>query len=114
MRLSGATRTGTPWLRAALVAAGQAAGRTKQRYLGAQFRRLVVRRGKKRAAVAVGHRSLVIADHLLTEHATDQELGVPSFDQRQQQAVERRRGTRHGSRRLADLGDKVTLAPIAA
>jgi transposase len=108
-RLSGTTRKGNPWLRAALVEAGQAAGRTKQSYLGAQFRRLVVRRGKKRAAVAVGHSILVIAYHLLTEGGTYQDLGVHYFDQRQQQAVERRL-----VRRLADLGYKVTLEPPAA
>jgi transposase len=108
-RLSGTTRKGNLWLRAALVEAGQAAGRTKQSYLGAQFRRLVVRRGKKRAAVAVGHSILVIAYHLLTEGGTYQDLGVHYFDQRQQQAVERRL-----VRRLADLGYKVTLEPPAA
>jgi transposase len=108
-RLSGTTRKGNPWLRAALVEAGQAAGRTKQSYLGAQFRRLVVRRGKKRAAVAVGHSILVIASHLLTEGSTYQDLGGHYFDQRQQQAVERRL-----VRRLADLGYKVTLEPTAA
>jgi transposase len=108
-RLSGTTRKGNPWLRAALVEAGQAAGRSKQSYLGAQFRRLVVRRGKKRAAVAVGHSILVIAYHLLTEDSTYRELGGHYFDQRQQQAVERRL-----VRRLADLGYKVTLEPAAA
>ena len=35
-------------------------------YLGAQYRRLVARRGKKKAAVAVGHTMLVIAYYLLT------------------------------------------------
>jgi hypothetical protein len=69
----------------------------------------VVRRGKKRAAVAVGHSILVIAYHLLTEDSTYQDLGVHDFDQRQQQAVERRL-----VRRLADPGYKVTLEPPAA
>jgi len=52
-RKSGKTRKGSPWPRAALVEAGQAADRTKQTYLGAQYRRLVARRGAKRAVVAV-------------------------------------------------------------
>jgi transposase len=34
-RRTGKTRKGSPWLRAALVEAAQAAGRTKQTYLGA-------------------------------------------------------------------------------
>ena len=48
-RRSGRTRKGNPWLRTALVEAGQAAGRTKHTYLGARYRRLIARRGKQRA-----------------------------------------------------------------
>jgi transposase len=108
-RLSGRTRKGNPWLRAALVEAGQAAGRTKQSYLGALFRRLVARRGKKRAALAVGHRVLVIAYHLLTQDTTYTELGVHFLDERNRGAVERRL-----VRRLQGLGYKVTLQPTVA
>jgi transposase len=108
-RLSGRTRKGNPWLRAALVEAGQAAGRTKHSYLGAQFRRLVARRGKKRAALAVGHSILVIAYHLLTRQTTYEELGVHYFDERNRAAVEHRL-----VRRLQGLGYKVTLQPTAA
>jgi transposase len=108
-RLSGRTRKGNPWLRAALVEAGQAAGRTKHTYLGAQYRRLVARRGKPRAAVAVGHAILVIAYHLLTRAATYEDLGAHYFDERQRHLVERRL-----VRRLEGLGYHVTLAPAAA
>src|SRR5215211_3700301 len=65
-RQSGKTTKGNPWLRAALIEAAHAAGRTKNTYLSAQYRRLASRRGKKRAAVAVGHTILVIAYHLST------------------------------------------------
>ena len=64
-RQSGKTRKGSPWLRALLVQAAHAAARTKGTYLAAQYRRLAARRGKSRAAVAVGHTILVIAFHLL-------------------------------------------------
>jgi transposase len=74
-RLSGRTRKGNPWLRSALIEAGQAAGHTKQSYLGTQFRRLMARRGKKRAAVAVGHSILVIAYQLLKRQTTYEDLG---------------------------------------
>jgi len=61
-RLSRApTRKGSPWLRTALVEAAQSAGRSKKPYLGAQLRRLLPRKGKQRAALAVAHSSLVIA-----------------------------------------------------
>jgi transposase len=60
-RKAGATRKGSPWLRAGLVEAAQAAGRARQTYLGAPFNRFKVRKGTKRAAVAVAHTILVIA-----------------------------------------------------
>jgi transposase len=107
-RLSGRTRKGNPWLRAALIEAGQAASHTKQSYLGAQYRRLTARRGKKRAAVAVGHSILVIAYQLLKRETTYEDLGVQYFDERARDAVERRL-----VRRLQGLGDKVTLEPAA-
>src|SRR5206468_2197002 len=51
----GHTRKGNKWLGAALVESAYAASRTKNTYLAAQYWRLAGRRGKKRAAVAVGH-----------------------------------------------------------
>jgi len=103
-RRSGKTRPGNPWLRTLLVEAAQAAGRTKATYLGAQYRRLAARRGKKRAAVAVGHSILVIVYHLLTEERDYQDLGGQFFDQRDRQRVERRL-----VQRLERLGYTVTL-----
>ena len=89
-RQSGKTRKGSKWLRAALVEAAQAAGRTKGTYLSAQYRRLTARRGKKRAAVAVGHTILTIAYHLLTRGTNYEDLGVTYFDERDRARVERR------------------------
>jgi transposase len=108
-RQSGRTRKGSPWLRAALVEAAQAAGRTKNTYLGAQYHRLAGRRGKKKAAVAVGHSILVIAYHLLKDNSDYQELGGNYFDERDRQAVQRRL-----VRRLEGLGYQVTLDPHVA
>jgi transposase len=67
-RKSGKTRKGSRWLRATLVVAAQAAGRTKATALGARFRSLAARRGRKRAAVAVGHSILILAYHILLHH----------------------------------------------
>jgi transposase len=108
-RRSGKTTKGDPWLRAALVEAAHAAGRTKNTYLSAQYRRLASRRGKKRAAVAVGHSILVIAYHLLQRSCGYEELGGDYFDKRDRQGVERRL-----VRRLEGLGYKVSLDPVAA
>jgi hypothetical protein len=48
-------------LRQALVESARGAIRTRDSYLAAQYRRLVKRRGDKKAIVAVAHRILVIA-----------------------------------------------------
>ncbi len=103
-RLSGRTRKGSPALRTALVEAAQAAARTKDTYLAAQYRRLAPRRGQKRAAVAVAHTILVIIYHLLRDGTTYRELGATYFDERDRQAVEHRL-----IRRLEALGNEVTI-----
>jgi transposase len=108
-RHSGKTRKGNRWLRAALVGAAQAASRTRDSYLAAQYRRLAARRGRKRAAVAVGHTILVTAYHLLQGDAPYRDLGGRYFDERDRHAVERR-----CVRRLEALGFRVTLEPDAA
>ena len=106
-RRSGRIRKGNPWLRAALVEAAQAAGRTKT-YLGAQYHRLAARRGRKKAAVAVAHSLLVIVYHLLARGTVYQDLGVGYFEER-----DRRRAERRLVGRLEALGYKVTLEPAA-
>jgi transposase len=106
-RRSGKTRKGSPWLRALLVQAAHAAARRKDTYLAAQYGRLAARRGKNKAAIAVGHTILVIAYHLLRREEDYHELGPRYFDEHDRQAVERRL-----VRRLEALGNKVTVEPI--
>lgn len=89
-RLSGKTRKGNKWLRAALVEAAQAAGHKPDTYVGAQYRRLVTRRGKKKATIAVAHTLLVIAYHLLQDGTVYQDLGATYFEERDRQRIERR------------------------
>jgi transposase len=109
-RLSGRTRKGNRYLRAALVEAAQAAARTRRSYLAAQCRRLTARRGRKRALVAVGHSILVIAYHLLTRpDAVYQDLGPQYFDQRDREHLQRRLVGR-----LEALGYRVALEAAAA
>ena len=67
-RKGGKTRQGSRWLRACLVVAAQAVGRSKDPVLGTRFRALAARRGKQRAAVAVGHTILLLAYQILTSH----------------------------------------------
>jgi transposase len=107
-RQSGRTRKGSPWLRTLLVQAAHAGARKKDTYLGAQYRRLAARRGKSRAAVAVGHTILIIAYHVLRDGTVYSDLGSHYFDERDRQAVERRL-----VHRLEGLGYTVSLAPAA-
>jgi transposase len=107
-RRSGKARKGDSWLRAMLVQAAHAAGRTTATYLGAQYRRLAARRGRKKAAVAVGHSIVVIAYHLLRREVDYQDLGANHFDERDREGVKRRL-----VRPLEGLGYQVTVEPAA-
>ena len=97
-------RQGSPWLRQAWVEAARGAARSKRTYIGAQYRRLAARRGKKRAAVAVGHTLLIIAYHVLSRREPDRELGPNYFDEHDRRRVERRLVSR-----LEQLGYVVDL-----
>ena len=108
-RRSGRTRKGSPWLRAALTEAAYAAGRSKRSYLATRYHGLIARRGRKRAAVAVGHDILVIAYHLLKDGTDYTDLGPDYRARRDPAAAERRL-----IRRLEALGNTVTVAPRAA
>jgi transposase len=69
-RRSGKTTKGSRWLRAMLVQVAWAAAHTKETTFGATYRRWAKRLGKKKALIAVGHKILVVAYHLLKD-ATD-------------------------------------------
>ncbi len=104
-RLSGKTRKGNRWLKPLLLEAGWGAGRTKRTYLGAQYGRLCRRRGKQKAAMAVGHSILVAAYHILRDHVGYRDLGADHFD-----TLVSDRLIRHYVHRLEQLGHQVTLA----
>ena len=108
-RRTGKTRKGQKWLRTALSEAAWAASRTKETYLSAQFHRLRVRRGAKRAVVAVAHSILHIVYHLMNDPtATFTELGGDYF-------VKRNKGDqkRRAIKTLTTLGYAVELQPVA-
>jgi len=107
-RLSGKTRKGSPWLRSALVEAAHAALHCKNSYLSAQYQRLVLRRGGKKATIAVGHTLLVVIYHILSDDKDYEELGGNYFDEWDRQAVQKRL-----VRRLEKLGYEVKLEPAS-
>jgi|tagenome__1003787_1003787.scaffolds.fasta_scaffold20806529_2 transposase len=107
----GSTGKGNPWLAATLGEIVATAARTDT-FLGERYRRLVRRRGKSRAIVAVGNSVLTIIWHLLADpDARYQDLGSDFYETK----VNKRRRARDLIRQLEHLtGKKVTLAPTAA
>ncbi len=101
---SGRTRKGNAWLRAALVAAAQAAVRTKGSYLAAQYHRIAARRGAKKAIIAVAHTLLTIAYHVIARREPYHDLGADYFDRQKPVATANRL-----VRRLRSLGFEVTI-----
>jgi transposase len=108
-RKSGRTRQGSKALRGTLVTCAYGAARTKDTYLRSQFWRLAGRRGRQRAAVAVGHTLLVIAFHVIDRRKPYQELGGDYFTSRMTEQAHIRRLVRQ----LELLGQHVTVEPAA-
>lgn len=103
-RLSGRTRKGSKWLRAALVQAAWAAARKKKSYFNAQYYRLKARRGAKKAVVAVAHSLLVVIYELLSRGTHFEDLGADHFDK-----INRKSTADRLTRRLRELGYEVQL-----
>jgi transposase len=101
---SGKSRKGNQALRRALIEAAHAAGKSKNTYLGALYRRLAGRIGRKKAALAVAHRILVIIYHVLAEEEEYKEFGATYFGERAREMVEKRL-----VRRLEGMGYQVIL-----
>jgi transposase len=105
----GKTGKGNPYLKATLGEAAAAAAKTTT-FLGERYRRLVKRRGKLKALVAVARSILVIIWHLLADPtARYQDLGADYHTNR----VDKDRTTRQLVHQLQVLGHTVTLAPAA-
>ncbi len=104
-----ATGKGNPWLGGTIGEAAISAARTST-FLAARYKRVVKRRGKKRALVAVGNSILAIVWHLLSDpdaHFTD--LGPDWHDRLAPQRRKRQLITE--LERLS--GQKVTLTDAA-
>jgi transposase len=108
-RKSGKRPGGNKWLRRALTGAAYAGARQKGSYLAAQYGRLVVRRGKKRAAVAVGRTILVAAYYILRDEKEYEDLGGDYFVKRDSERLKQRY-----VRGLKELGYEVELHTLAA
>jgi transposase len=105
----GKTGKGNPYLKGALGEAAAAAAKTNT-FLGERYRRIVKRRGKLKALVAVARSILAIIWHLLTDPATRfRDLGPDYHANR----VHTERKVRNHLAQLTAMGYRVTLEPAA-
>jgi transposase len=106
---SGKTGKGNPYLKGMLGEAAAAAARTDT-FLGGRYRRIVKRRGKLKALVAIARTILVIIWHLLADRtARYHDLGAGYYTSR----IDKNRKARNHIRQLEALGFTVTLTPAA-
>lgn len=106
-RYSGRSTPGNKWLKGSLTEAAWAASKTKGTYLKARYQRLVSRRGKKRACLAVGHTLLIMAYHIIKEQCTYKELGADYFDRLNEEHIINRLTSR-----IQALGYQVDIKKI--
>ena len=104
-RRSGKTRRGNPHLRAALIESANAAARSRNTYLRAQYEQVKRRRGHKKAIVAVAHSILIAAYHILKDDVPYHDLGGDYFTRR----ADPERIARRLVAQLERLGHAVTL-----
>jgi transposase len=101
---------GNPYLKGALGMAAAAAARGGDTFLAERYRRLVKRRGKSKALVAVARSILIIVWHLLANPATRfHDLGASFYERR----VDTTRKTASLVRQLEALGLTVIVQPAA-
>lgn len=96
-------------MKAMLVQCALSASRTKNTYLRDKYHRLAGRRGKKRAAIAIGHKILIIAYYILRDKVGYRELGSDYLDRRNKDKVKR-----YYTNKLKQLGYAVSLVEVAA
>ena len=79
-RRSGKTRRGNSLLRTTLVLCAQGASRAKGSFFAAQYSRLMIRRGKNRAKMAVAHSLLIAIYFIIRDHVPFKDLGEDYYN----------------------------------
>lgn len=103
-RRSGAIGKVKSPIRSTLMEAAFGAAKKRETFLGVTFWRLASKKGKKRAAMAIAHRILVIAYHLLRDGGVYTDLGVDHLARRNRTAV-----INNALRQLDRVGCQVTI-----
>lgn len=105
-QLGGRARKGNPTLRTTLVEATLGACRSHGSYLRAKYYRLKMRRGDKRARMAIAHKLIIAIHHVLFQGHSYTDLGPQYLDRLQGD-----RTRKQLVRRLNRLGFHVELTP---
>src|SRR6266568_9244283 len=106
-RMSGRTRKANRYVRRGMCQAAWAASHTKNTYLSAFYRRIMVRKGAQKAVMALAHHLITIVYNVLARSEEYVELGSDYYDRRNKpKAVSRL------VERLLKLGYYVDLKPV--
>ena len=108
-RYRGTIRKGNVHLRNALVQAALCASRAKGTYLSDKYHRLRSRLGAKRAQIAIAHKILVSAYHIIKTGRRYVELGSTFLDE-----LDKNRVVSNLRKRIERLGYEVQLNEKAA
>jgi transposase len=101
------TNKGDRALKTALCEAAKAVRKTKT-YLGAKYWALTKRRGEQKATIAIAHKILMIAYHMLIKKDEYKDLGFDYLQNRSQERVERQLVNR-----LRSMGYAIEKKPVA-
>jgi transposase len=103
-RYSSSTCKGNRYLRRILTQSAWSLMRKKDCYLTALFRRVSIKGGRKKAALAVAHRMLIIAWHIIQDGTVYKELGGNHYDR-----LHPDRSARRLIKRLEQIGFQVAV-----
>ena len=101
------TRPGNPYLKGALGTAAMSAGRSRDTYLAAKYRRIAARRGPVKAIVAVEHAMLIAIWNMLTTGALYNDPGGDFYTRLNPDKAKTR-----ALDQLRKMGYDVTLNPL--
>ena len=108
-RRSGKTRRGNTLLRTTLVLCAQGASRAKGSFFAAQYSRLMIRRGKNRAKMAVAHSLLIAIYYIIRDRVPFKDLGEDYYNK-----VNTESKINMYIKKLENLGVSVSIAPVPA
>ena len=108
-RRSGRTRKGNALLRTTLVLCAQGASRAKGSFFSSQYSRLMIRRGKNRAKMAVAHSLLIAIYYVIRDRVPFRDLGEDYYDRFNAESK-----VNLYIRKLEKLGMAVSITPSMA